>query len=793
MPYPLSRFIILVLFSVLLLPAATRAQKILACTADGHFISIDVADSNCQYNYVNVNHTGSTPYDIPFSNALYKDTLYYNTTSGGIYRYVLGSTEPAVLLTNEALSITLTVDKNGILYYVGADRILVRYNPHTNITERLGYMIFTPAGDLVFFNDKLILAANEGLVEVNINKPEESTLYMETPGYFFFSLINVAVGCDQNTIYGIAPSMSGYGSDLIEIDMVNKKIVGKRCTLTVPIDDAGSITEAGGYAGVTINNVTSTTCISMSAVADIRVDAYTASADSLIYILNNTDSNYNGLFKYLPGGDYRITVKSRSGYKDDTTVHIVAAAQAAVQIQAENDNCNGNKGSLLIKNKNPSSAFSVSFNNNPYSSDLYYNHLDTGTYSIRVKNTNGCIMDSNVVIRYDHITPAVYLGKDTSLCFKQMVSLKAFVTYGDAAYLWQDGSTTPEYTVSKEGMYTLSVQIPCGTGKDSIYIDYKKGVKINNVTSTTCTSMSAIADLRVDAYTASTESVLYMLNNTDSNYNGVFSNLSSGNYNITVKNQSGCKDDTTLHIVAAPKVVVQIRTENDNCNANKGSIFMENKNTSSALLVSLNNNPYSSNLYYDRLDTGTYAVRLKNAGGCIVDTTVFIGYDHFTPGVYLGKDTTLCFKQTLLLKAPAYTGAAYLWQDGSTTPEYTVSKEGTYVLNLQTPCGTNSDAVHIKYQQCNCDFYIPGAFTPNHDGLNDQFTIHSKCLSTNFHLQVFNRTGQLVYQSHNINAGWDGDLNGLPQSAGAYIWRITYFDVLSSKTVSSAGTVVIIR
>jgi gliding motility-associated-like protein len=90
--------------------------------------------------------------------------------------------------------------------------------------------------------------------------------------------------------------------------------------------------------------------------------------------------------------------------------------------------------------------------------------------------------------------------------------------------------------------------------------------------------------------------------------------------------------------------------------------------------------------------------------------------------------------------------------------------------------------------------YIPNAFTPNGDGLNDYFRILGLPPEniTQFNLQIFNRWGQLVFSSKDILEGWDGKLNGEVCPEGDYVWVIFYEDNKKTKT-SNKGTVTLLR
>jgi gliding motility-associated-like protein len=155
-------------------------------------------------------------------------------------------------------------------------------------------------------------------------------------------------------------------------------------------------------------------------------------------------------------------------------------------------------------------------------------------------------------------------------------------------------------------------------------------------------------------------------------------------------------------------------------------------------------------------------------------------------------DTTLCVSQQWLIDV-TYPRSIYRWQDGSTMPQYKVTSEGLYSVDVTNTCGTTTGTSIVKYDNCDCNFYVPNAFTPNNDGNNDVFKPRYICLFSSYTLKIFNRWGQLVFASANPDNGWDGRLNGQAQPTGSYIWVMLYKDSLKGKMIEQKGIVELIR
>jgi gliding motility-associated-like protein len=93
----------------------------------------------------------------------------------------------------------------------------------------------------------------------------------------------------------------------------------------------------------------------------------------------------------------------------------------------------------------------------------------------------------------------------------------------------------------------------------------------------------------------------------------------------------------------------------------------------------------------------------------------------------------------------------------------------------------------------NCLIAVTSAFTPNGDGLNDYFWPHNALKADNLEFKVYNRWGQLVFNSSNWQQKWDGTINGIPQPPGVFVWFLSYTNRDTGKKVFQKGTVMLIR
>jgi gliding motility-associated-like protein len=123
---------------------------------------------------------------------------------------------------------------------------------------------------------------------------------------------------------------------------------------------------------------------------------------------------------------------------------------------------------------------------------------------------------------------------------------------------------------------------------------------------------------------------------------------------------------------------------------------------------------------------------------------------------------------------------------------------GTFNVSAIINSGCRNDTItkEIKIQDCdsiktNCDLVIPNVFTPNNDGINENFTALIKCQTLFFDMNIYNRWGGMVWQSSNQNDSWDGKYNGKECNDGVYFYVLKL--KVSSKIENYSGTITLIR
>lgn len=155
------------------------------------------------------------------------------------------------------------------------------------------------------------------------------------------------------------------------------------------------------------------------------------------------------------------------------------------------------------------------------------------------------------------------------------------------------------------------------------------------------------------------------------------------------------------------------------------------------------------------------------------------------------KDTSVCRNSPLNLYVE--NAASVHWSIGSNDPVITIyPEENTQIYaNVQTMDKVDT-TIYVTINVFDCELFVPTAFTPNGDGLNDEFLVHAPMEISNFEMLIFDKMSRSLFQTKEINYGWDGTSQGKPLPPGTYFYVITYRDALNEKHVMK-GQLVLIR
>ena len=204
----------------------------------------------------------------------------------------------------------------------------------------------------------------------------------------------------------------------------------------------------------------------------------------------------------------------------------------------------------------------------------------------------------------------------------------------------------------------------------------------------------------------------------------------------------------------------------------------------------------SSNQTFTVTTPGLYFAEVTDSCGNIFRDTIVIKPIDVT--FNLSYPATICQYDTAVLNinpklydlrwSPSFDGLIQ-------TNELKLFPASSTVYNLMAsrfPGCQLTDTVLIKVQDCPVYIHIPTAFSPNNDGKNDSFKPLTEGRMTNYQFSIYNRFGQVVFNTTNVKQGWDGTVKGLAQNSGVFVYTCTY-KFVDQPLVFKKGTVMLIR
>jgi gliding motility-associated-like protein len=194
-------------------------------------------------------------------------------------------------------------------------------------------------------------------------------------------------------------------------------------------------------------------------------------------------------------------------------------------------------------------------------------------------------------------------------------------------------------------------------------------------------------------------------------------------------------------------------------------------------------------------DTTLYKVVAFNQFSCSDTTEVMVNVAE-KPTANAGPDKYILDVRFVQLTGQAsgqdinysWTPAVFIDNPGQLQPIVDPPADTTYVLTVESNvgCGFATDSVYVYVLK---DIFVPTAFSPNGDGLNDTWTVPGLNAFTEYEISIFNRGGQVVYYTKDVPKPWNGMYGGIPVPAGVYVYMID----LKKKRGILKGTLMVVR
>jgi gliding motility-associated-like protein len=487
--------------------------------------------------------------------------------------------------------------------------------------------------------------------------------------------------------------------------------------------------------------------------------------------INNTSSLQNPNHSFTSTGTYTVTaiLQNSNGCAADTITKLIHAG--ALTINLGNDTAICSRDTLQLQPIPVINGSSLLWSNG--NTDTVLKVTQPGQYWLRA-SAGGCnaVDTINITLRS---LPQFTLGNDSLICGNTSVPLAPSPAQ-TGTYTWSNNAATPTINVSNAGSYWL--QIIDGFGckwRDTVAVGFKTLPNFNLGNDTTiCQQDTLLLNAAISGATGYTW-------NTGATTPQI-KTYQSGIYWCDV-NKQGCIYRDSIMLTVKPLPIANLGNDTTLCE--NTTLLLDAQNPGSSWMW---NTGSMAQTYLVR-QAGFYKVTVTN-NNCINKDSINISYE-LLPRFSLGSDRLICPGEVITLQPMLNPLWQLMWQDGSGAVTYRVVQPGLYYLDATTRCGTTRE--DIVFTSGLCRVNIPNAFTPNGDGRNDVLKALGTEAVTSFDLKIFNRYGQLIFETKDKNKGWDGRYNGQRVNNGAYAYVCTYNEQNSVMKQILKGIVIIIR
>jgi gliding motility-associated-like protein len=404
-----------------------------------------------------------------------------------------------------------------------------------------------------------------------------------------------------------------------------------------------------------------------------------------------------------------------------------------------------------------------------------------GNYQVTVTDYCNNVFSDN--IRIDSAIFPFSAGADTSKCNTDSIQLS--VTLGYSNYQW-----SPAYSIIAGNINTATV-FPAVDTSYIITAEPRQGCV---VTDTIKVTVKTSPPVTLGKDTAICYVSAIMLNAGTSFNQFLWSNGSTaqqinvstaGKYSVKATTIEGCSSYGSINIASLALPVVSLNKKPEIC---YGKVRVLDAGLFSTYLW----HDGSAGRTFNASGAGVFYVQVTDNKGCKGSDTTRINTVYPVPKGFLQSSAEICSFGTLDI-APARSFSGYAWNNNATTRSLHITQPGTYWLEVTDENGCNGrDSIIVKLKECLKGIYFPNAFTPNKDGNNDIFKPYVGGILVKYQLQVYNRFGQVIFSSDEANKGWDGTLNGIPQTTGTYVFVCKY-QFMNDEASVEKGSLLLIR
>jgi gliding motility-associated-like protein len=275
----------------------------------------------------------------------------------------------------------------------------------------------------------------------------------------------------------------------------------------------------------------------------------------------------------------------------------------------------------------------------------------------------------------------------------------------------------------------------------------------------------------------------------------------TGIVSTTYLNQYGCDSIVIIETNLASISIDNISTTNANCLGLDGTVTFAINGGSAPYEITISNtngivSVGNSNIV-SGLETGSYAVSIRDINGCSTSGNFEIEQNPLNSLVVSPTLSTIELGESVQFESNPSDGIfswnppTYLDCDTCANPIALPDFDITYIISLKDDLGCFAyDTVTIQVKQPG--IFVPSAFSPNGDNDNDYLLVIDKNIAELVIFRIFNRWGNLVFESNDITQGWDGSYKGKAQDIDTYVYDLEVI-LFTGQRMRISGHVLLLR
>lgn len=494
----------------------------------------------------------------------------------------------------------------------------------------------------------------------------------------------------------------------------------------------------------------------------------------------------NGTFNNLSSGNYQVIVYDNNSCSDTITTTLVTPNGPVLSSTKTDVLCNGGStGSINITTTGGTAGYTYSWGNGAATEDI--SGLIAGTYTLTVTDANLCSDQETVTINEPNPLIATLSGSDLECNGDNTGAIDLTVSggYGSYTFLWNTSDVSEDLSGLSAGTYNVTVtdENSCTTTSNTIL---NQPTPLNStvvITNALCNGGTGSIDQTV---TGGTGPYTFLWDNGASTED-LIGVPADATYSVTTTDANNCQITNVGNILQPSSLAVSINVTDVSCNGlSDGAIAL---NVSGG--VPQYSYDWSTQSSPDLIDVNsdTYYVIITDNNGCQLDTSQYVDEpDPINPTVSIALlDPLVCEGDpaTVEVSNTTFDGGSpsFNWYvngiSAGTGTSYTdVFENGDQIdatMLSSHPCATNpvtSNVVNAGTEVCSCPLWIPNAISPNGDGANEGWAIQGlECWETH-DVRVYNRWGNMVYQSNDYETPWNGMRHGTPMPIAVYYYIV---------------------